>query len=415
MSEHRIRPGRPGRPADETAGARATAFAAMVVDAWNELRVNRLRILLALVGITVAVIGLTVALGAGTMLRDVMVQTGERQSGRTATVSLHLPSGADKAKLERIERVPNDYGVTHWSHVSRVNSRVWTPSKQYNVTLTAVDPVYETLFRVPVMQGRFLAAEDTERLAPTVVVNQVLWEQLGSPDLRTNPELTLTDGTRTQQAVIVGVTARLSEWDEPHAFAHHSRLRELVTLEATPSTSQIVMWVPEHIADALAQQLNEQLGTSLGVTASRDDWAKFAAAQLVGLQWTVIGAAAGMFVLGALGLVNINLVTMQHRVREIGIRRSYGATSGRIFIGVLLESVVATFVAGLVGVVIAVVLMQNPLVFDLLRGLGVYERSPFPIDAAVIGLVASTVVGAIAGALPALKATRVQIIEAIRF
>ena len=400
---------------DEQRGTRVTAFAAMVVDAWNELRVNRLRILLALVGITVAVIGLTGALGAGTMLRDVMIETGERQSGRTATVSLQLPGDADAAKRARIDRVPDDYGVAHWSHVATTTARVRTPAQQYDVHTTAVDPIYEQLFRVPMLQGRFLIDDDAQRLAPAIVVNEVLWEELGSPDLRTHPELTLVDGARTQQAVIIGVSARTSEWDSAAAFVLHSQLPQLAIKDAQQASTKLVMWVPEPIADALAQQLNSQLGQSLGVTASRDDWAKFAAGQLVGLQWTVIGAAAGMFLLGAVGLVNINLVTMQHRVREIGIRRSYGATSGRIFIGVLLESVVATFIAGVIGVVLAVLLVQNPIVHDLLRGMGVYEPSPFPVEAAVIGLVASTVVGAIAGALPALKATRVQIIEAIRF
>lgn len=400
----------------EPRGTRSTAFAAMIVDAWNELRVNRLRILLALVGITVAVIGLTVAVGAGTMLRDLTVETSERQSGRTATVSLELPADADAAKRERIERVPHDYGIERFTRVANTQTRVWTPSLQYDVPVIAVDPVYETLYRVPVIRGRFLDESDAERLAPAVVVNEVLWEQLGSPDPRTHPEITLTDGHRTQQAVIVGVTARVSEWDDVTLYALHSRLEALVTTTPADQVStKLAMWVPEEIADPLAQQLQEQLGPSLGVTAVREDWAQFAAGQLVGLQWTVIGAATGMFVLGALGLVNINLVTMQHRVREIGIRRSYGATSGRIFVGVLLESVVATFIAGVVGVVIAVLLVQNPIVHDLLREMGVYEPSPFPLEAAVIGLVASTVVGAIAGALPALTATRVQIIEAIRY
>ena len=68
-------------------------------------------------------------------------------------------------------------------------------------------------------------------------------------------------------------------------------------------------------------------------------------------KWVGIGIGGFALLLGGLGLVNIALVTVRYRIREIGIRRSFGATSGRVFFGVLLESVVATVVAGLVGVV----------------------------------------------------------------
>lgn len=396
-------------------GGRSTAIAAMIVDAWNELRVNRLRILLALVGIAVAVVGLTGALGLGTIMRDMMIQTGERQSGRTATVTVTLPSGDEQAKRDRLERLPNDFGVTSWTHVAQYNSRAWTPVAQIDFSINAVDPSYETLYRVHLQQGRFLVADDAQRLAPAVVVDHALWMQLGSPDIATNPGMTLVAGDRSQQAVIVGVSSAMSEWDTPTAFMLYSGMDKVVKNETSDSGGKIAMWVPEDIADQFAQQLNHQLGKSLDVTASREDWAKFGADQLASLQTGVIAAAVGMFLLGALGLVNINLVTMQHRVREIGIRRSYGATSGRIFFGVLLESVVATFVAGLVGVMIAIALLQNSFVETWLESMGVYDHSAFPIEAALIGLAASTIVGALAGALPALKATRVQIIEAIRF
>ena len=83
-----------------------------------------------------------------------------------------------------------------------------------------------------------------------------------------------------------------------------------------------------------------------------------------GIAWGVIGVALVILLLGALGLVNISLVTVRFRVREIGIRRSYGATGARIFVGVLMESVVATVVAGAIGVTCAVALVKAPFVTD---------------------------------------------------
>ena len=99
------------------------------------------------------------------------------------------------------------------------------------------------------------------------------------------------------------------------------------------------------------------------------------------------GVAVLVLLLGALGLVNISLVTVRHRIREIGIRRSFGATAGRVFFAVMMESVVATVVAGVVGVIGSVLIVKNPWLRGLV-GQGVDDLPPFPVEAALIGLAA---------------------------
>jgi putative ABC transport system permease protein len=126
------------------------------------------------------------------------------------------------------------------------------------------------------------------------------------------------------------------------------------------------------------------------------------------------GIAALVLLLGALGLVNISLVTVRQRIREIGIRRSFGATAGRVFFSVMMESVVASFAAGVVGVIAAILIVTNPWVLQQLAQ-GLMDIPPFPIEAALLGLGAATAVGALAGLLPAIVAVRVKVIDAIRF
>ena len=121
-----------------------------------------------------------------------------------------------------------------------------------------------------------------------------------------------------------------------------------------------------------------------------------------------------VLLLGALGLVNISLVTVRQRVREIGIRRSFGATAGRVFFAVMMESVVATVAAGAAGVALAVLIVENPQVQEFVA-FGLQDLPPFPVHAALIGMGAAVGVGALAGLLPALVAVRVKIIDAIRF
>ena len=134
------------------------------------------------------------------------------------------------------------------------------------------------------------------------------------------------------------------------------------------------------------------------------------------LQLTLIGTAGVILLLGALGLITVAVVSIRQRVREFGIRRAFGASRGRIFVAVMLESVVGTVVAGAIGIAICIVAYRLPAVQELLtQGLAGVALPGFPMAAAIVGLVVSAAVGAIAGSIPATIAVRSKVIEAIRF
>ena len=140
------------------------------------------------------------------------------------------------------------------------------------------------------------------------------------------------------------------------------------------------------------------LGADAFVQVNRQDFAAFQDGDpYLSLKLTV-GAIAGLvLLLGALGLVNIALVTVKQRIREIGIRRSFGATAGRVFFAVMMESVVATDVADIVGVIGAVLIVKSPFVEDFTSQGQVTDFPAVPVEAAILGLVCATVVGALAG------------------
>jgi putative ABC transport system permease protein len=151
------------------------------------------------------------------------------------------------------------------------------------------------------------------------------------------------------------------------------------------------------------------------VDVARQDYAQYGDDPFLVTKLVVSGIAVLVLLLGALGLVNIALVTVRQRVREIGIRRSFGATAGRVFFAVMMESVVATIAAGALGVVAAILLVQSPWTRDLVGQGMITDFPPFPVDAAILGLVAASAVGALAGLLPAIVAVRVKVIDAIRY
>ena len=388
-----------------------------LVEAWAELRIHKTRILLALIGVALSVAALTTVVGLGNMVRESIAQDNEAESGRPATLSVSMysvdgstpdPALATAAYREMTER----YAVEYSSMVYSTTVPFQLSNGVTQTQATVVDADYEVMRRVPMVQGTWFTAADAQRLAPAVVINEAFHASLGSPDLSSHPMLTIS---RDQEisAVVVGVSRDRYDGEYPQAFMLSEAYDRLGMEPANPSME---LWVPEELSDSLAAVISADLTAQfpgMQVDAYRRDYAAFGD-PFGGLQWAVGGIAGMVMLLGAVGLLNISMVTVKYRVREIGIRRSFGATSGRIFFGVMLESVVATFVAGVLGVMAAVAVVKLPVVQQAVAS-GLTELPPFPLEAALIGLGAATAVGALAGLIPAWVAVRVKVIDAIRY
>ena len=403
-----------------------TGIVGAFVEAWSELRIHKTRVLLSLIGVAVAVAALTSVVGLGAITQQATTENYERQSGRPATlfVSAYNPTTG---------QAPN--AATFSAAFTEVTDRYsvdWTTRSTYTqvsvdfvdgltpVDTTVVDVDYGTMHRVQVVQGSWFAPGDELRLAPALVVNESVWQRLGSPDLRNHPMVTL-QGADNVTAVIVGVTPDLPfSQGYPTMFMLYDSYMAVATPQQVQSLyPQYEAWVPVDIADELTGLIQRDIAGALGegfqVDVSRQDYLVYAGEDpLLSIKLLVGGVAILVLLLGALGLVNISLVTVRQRIREIGIRRSFGATAGRVFFAVMMESVVAAAAAGVVGVFIAVVVVKNPAVIEFLAA-GITDVPPFPLEAALIGLGSATVVGALAGLLPALVAVRVKVIDAIRY
>jgi putative ABC transport system permease protein len=268
--------------------------------------------------------------------------------------------------------------------------------------------------------GRWFVDEDELRLAPGLVVSDSIYQRIGAPDLRTHPTLELLGG-QSATGVIVGV---LPPNPYDNQWLSMYMLNSAYSQVATPemlaqSYPQYEMWVPPEMASELTELVKRDISAAFGdgwqVDVNRQDYLAWGSGDPLGpIRLVLAGISVLILLLGALGLVNISLVTVRQRIREIGIRRSFGATAGRVFFAVMMESIVATVVAGAVGVLAAVLIVQNPAVRDLVA-FGLADVPPFPVEAALIGLGAATAVGALAGLLPALVAVRVKVIDAIRY
>jgi putative ABC transport system permease protein len=123
----------------------------------------------------------------------------------------------------------------------------------------------------------------------------------------------------------------------------------------------------------------------------------------------VISSIAGISLLvGGIGIMNIMLVSVTERTREIGIRKAVGAKNRDILVQFLIESIVLSITGGALGIVFALVVAQVLKTFTVLST----NISGFSI---LLALTFSTVVGLFFGIYPAMRAARLNPIEALRY
>jgi ABC-type antimicrobial peptide transport system permease subunit len=397
-------------------------------EAWGEVRVHKSRVVLSLVGVFLAVFAMTSVTALGQIVAQAQQEQSERSVGRPATLAVTAydpatgrpPAAAewDTAVADLVDR----YGIAAAAKVSYEDALFRLPGGTQSVQTRRVSPSYGELHRIEPVEGRWFREGDRTNLAPALVVNEAFLGALGVSDLSSRPTVVI-GGLVPVRAAIVGVV-REGDGDELVAYrvdrsggpwdapAEADRAAFLYG----PSTLEL--WVPPEQAEEVMTAVRHDLALALAgaqVDTYRQD-AEGMEETLATLRLAIRGAGIVVLVLGGLGVLNIGLVTVRQRIREIGVRRSFGATSARIFSAVMLESVCATAAAGLAGVAASVVLVRSlPMEQWLTDGVPLADTPGFPVSAAVEGLVAATAVGALAGLLPAIVAVRAKVIEAIRF
>lgn len=131
--------------------------------------------------------------------------------------------------------------------------------------------------------------------------------------------------------------------------------------------------------------------------------------QVTRIMTIIIGSIAGVSLLvGGIGVMNIMLVSVTERTREIGVRMSLGATRGQILMQFLVESVTMTFIGGAIGIFLGA---------GVAAIIAYFANWPSLVSLPVIigGMLFSMIIGVIFGILPANKASRLDPVESMRY
>ena len=132
-----------------------------------------------------------------------------------------------------------------------------------------------------------------------------------------------------------------------------------------------------------------------------------------GINFLIWLIGLGTLLAGVIGVSNIMMVSVKERTTEIGIRRAIGATPKQILGQIISESIVLTLVAGMIGIVFSVLILSG---VELAMTSDGVLKAPFqvPFSTAVLAALLLTVLGVLAGLMPALRAMQIKPVDAMR-
>ncbi len=208
---------------------------------------------------------------------------------------------------------------------------------------------------------------------------------------------------------------------------------ELVLIPYTTAQSQLLgtdyyneVWITAESVEAIPQtieDIQQTLREMHGITnPEKDDFYILTQQNLLDQVSSILDIITALLgsivaislVVGGVGVMNIMLVSVTERTREIGLRKAVGATEKNITNQFLMESVILTAIGGVLGIAFGVLLsLATTAIFS--RVVGVSWEFSFPLSASVLGLAVAAAVGLIFGIYPAKQAAKKSPMDALRY
>jgi putative ABC transport system permease protein len=290
--------------------------------------------------------------------------------------------------------------------------------------LTGTEPQYKGIRFLPLKQGRWLNDLDESQKRPVVVLGDEMTRNLfpGRPAVGS---FILLNGHRFE---VIGTLRRVGRGDENstnmRAYIPFQVMRSAFPLKGEEGHDAIsaVNFQPRFAAEhVLAQEeARRVIARNHGFDYHDEDafegWDTIQQAQMMGAIFDAMNEFLGTvglvtLALGAIGVVNIMLIAVTERTREIGLRKALGATNRSIMLQFFAEGILLTLVSGLIGMVLAggfMALLGN------YNGPGGFDPPRLVPKTAVLAIASLTLAGVAAGLYPARKAARLEPVEALR-
>lgn len=404
--------------------------------AFQGLKVHKSRSFLTILGIVIGItaIMLVMALGEGAQnlilsqiqgqvgSKVIEIRPGKEPKGLTDFMSIMYSDSLKQKDVDALKKKNNVPSATGIMPLVFGSESAVYGSETYQATLYGMSDLAVRMYALKPVVGRFLSEDEVRGYSDVVVIGDKTREELFANEEALNKKIKIK-GKNFRVIGILGKKGQgtLFSWDEtviiPYTTAQQyilgTKYFQHIIVEA--DTEANINKVIEDIKITLRNSHNitdpEKDDFSIG---SQADAIKMVGSVMSVLTLFLAAVAAISLVVGGVGIMNIMLVSVTERTREIGLRKAIGATEKNILSQFLLEATMLTGVGGLIGIGLGTALSFATAII-LTRIAGLQWIFAFPLSAALMGIGVSVVIGLIFGIYPARQAAKKSPIEALRY
>ncbi|MDO8604620.1 MAG: ABC transporter permease [bacterium] len=401
--------------------------------AYNGLAQNAARSLLTILGIVIGVtaIILVMSLGQGAQnlildqvkgmgTRTVIVGGGREPTGPSDAGQIFNDS-LKKRDLEFLERRENTPSLKYVMPLVFGASGASYQSDTFNLTIFGASPLMEKIFDMPIKDGVFFTDEDVRARAKYVIIGNKVKKELFGSDTAVGKIIKM----KGNNFRVIGVLAERGQdffnFDEA-AIIPYTTAQDYV-LGIKHFTRFITEAQSEALISSAAEEIKITLREAHDLTGDeKDDFFVITQVDLASrlssitsvLTIFLAAVAAISLVVGGIGIMNIMLVSVTERTKEIGLRKALGATQKNILTQFLLEAVMLTGIGGVVGILLGAFLSWG-VSLAIRTFTSIVWTFSFPVSAALLGIGVSALIGLIFGLYPARNAAQKNPIDALRY
>lgn len=378
--------------------------------AYRNIRDNRLRSSLTVLGLVIGIASVIILVGIGNGAANRVQDQVASLGADVITVSISdTGSALSEEEINGLEELTQVESITPYQMLSAEVSRDGDTSGKANLIGTGAD--YVSLMGYTVESGRDLSKIDVDNVTKAVLIGSNIAEEFwGSAD-PVSEQIRIDGDSYTVVGVLESTGSSMGSNVDEMLLVPITTAKYLGASDSV--TSLYVKAADEKAASDAAAQIEQYLGQTCGINeddfdVSTQDMMLDAMEDINDTLSLLLGGIAGISLLvGGIGVMNVMLVSVTERTREIGIRKSLGARKKDIMIQFLMEALVLSMLGGIIGIVCGFGGGQAAVLAGASFAPGV--------KMVLLAFAVSVAVGLVFGILPARRAAGLQPVEALRY